>query len=619
MKWYVQNGQYMPGKKGSSDIHLWWRFLSLLKPYRGRLLVTFLATFIRPLLNAAKIYLLKLIVDNLAQSPTSQLALLICGAYLAIALLKGMANFVDQYYGAFVGGRLVIDLRQRLYDRFLRLSLRYHSEHRVGESISRLISDVGAVEDLLVSGLTDGLTQALTVLVFAGMLFYLDPPLALISLLILPFLFASLIVYARKSRTASREMRTRLAELTSTAEESFSAIALVKTFMRMEHEETRLRERGMQHWKARLRVAWLRGFFVPVSDVVATVGTVLVVYFGAQALATGTLTIGGLVIFLAYLGQLYTPLLGLSRLGNTMQGGFAAAERIAETLDLPQSADEPRAATLPWSALPPGQPAPVPALIFDHVSFAYKPEQPVLRNFSLTVPAGAIVALVGASGAGKSTAVALLQRLYDPDSGRILFFGHDLREFDTETLRKWLAVVPQDVSLLMGSVRDNILYGRLDADEGVIARAAQQAGVGEIKLPDGLDTRIGTRGTRLSGGQRQRVAIARALVREAPLLILDEATSALDALVEERLRTTLEMLRRRHTILLIAHRLSTVRSADIIAVVEGGRVVEVGSHTSLLARGGAYARLVQAQLSVDVTQQTTMLLPRLSSTSPFSS
>lgn len=609
----------MRGKKGSSDIQLWWRFLSLLKPYRGRLLVTFLATLIRPLLNAAKIYLLKLIIDNLAQSPTSQLALTICAAYLAIALIKGVANFTDQYFGSFVGGRMVIDLRHQLYDRFLRLSLRYHGEHRVGESISRLMSDVGAVEDLLVSGLTDGLTQALTVLVFAGMLFYLDPRLALVSLLILPFLFASLVIYARKSRAASREVRIRLAELTSTAEEGFSAIGLVKTFMRMEHEETRLRERGIAHWKARLRAAWLRGFFVPVSDVVATVGTILVVYFGAQALATGTLTIGGLVIFLAYLGQLYTPLLGLSRLGNTMQGGFAAAERITETLDLPESADEPRAATLPWSALLPEQITDVPALIFDHVSFAYKPEQPVLDDFSLTIPSGAIVALVGASGAGKSTAVALLQRLYDPDAGRILFFGHDLREFDTNALRTLLAVVPQDVSLLMGSVRDNIMYGRLDAGEEIIAQAARQAGINEMKLSDGLDTRIGARGTRLSGGQRQRVAIARALVREAPLLVMDEATSALDALAEERLRNTLEALRKRHTILLIAHRLSTVHTADIIAVVDEGRVVEVGNHTSLLARGGAYAALVRAQLSVDISEQTTMMLPYQSSTSPISS
>lgn len=600
-------------------MRLWWRFLSLLKPYRGRLFITFLATLARPLLNAGKIYLLKLIVDNLAQSPTGQLALFISGAYLLIALLKGGANYVDQYYGAFVGGRMVIDLRQQLYDRFLRLSLRYHGDHRVGESISRLMSDVGAVEDLLVSGLTDGLTQALTVIVFTAMLFYLDPRLALISLLILPVLFISLVLYARKSRVASREVRSRLAELTSTAEEGLSAIGLVKMLMRMDYEGERLRERGLLHWKARLRVAWLRGFFVPVSDVVATIGTVLVVYFGAQALATGTLTIGGLVIFMAYLGQLYTPLLGLSRLGNTMQGGFAAAERVAETLDLQADEDEPREATLPWTALSPRQEARAPALIFDRVFFAYKQGQPVLRDFSLRVPAGAIVALVGASGAGKSTALALLQRLYDPDAGRILLFGHDLREFDTETLRSLLAVVPQDISLLMGSVRDNIVYGRLDADEESVERAARNAGIGEMKLPDGLDTRIGARGTRLSGGQRQRVAIARALVREAPLLVLDEATSALDALAEERLRTTLDALRRQHTILLIAHRLSTVRSADIIAVVEKGSIVEIGDHTSLLARDGAYAALVQAQLTGDVAQQKTVILPRIPSISPFSS
>ncbi|GAC1381409.1 MAG: ABC transporter ATP-binding protein [Ktedonobacteraceae bacterium] len=596
-------------------MRIWLRFLTLLQPYRGRLLVTFLATLIRPLLNAAKIYLLKLIVDNLAQSPNSRLALAICGIYLAIALLKGLANYLDQYFGAFVGGRVVIELRQQLFDRFLRLSLRYHSEHRVGVSISRLMSDVGAVEDLLVSGLTDGLTQALTVVIFAGMLFYLDPFLALISLLILPFLFASLTLYAQKTRIASRTVRERLAELTSTAEESLSAIGLIKTFMRMEYEEKHLYERGEQHWKARLRVAHLRGLFIPVSDIVATVGTVLVIYFGTQALASGTLTIGGLVIFLAYLGQLYNPLLSLSRLGNSMQGGLAAAERVAATLDLPTSEDEPRAATLPWNSSPARQTAYIPAIAFEHVSFAYKPEQPVLRDFSLTVPAGTIIALVGASGGGKSTAIALLQRLYDPDTGRICIFGHDLREFNTDMLRQLMAVVPQEVSLLMGSVRENIVYGRIDADEDALMRSAQQAGILNMKLPNGLDTLIGARGMRLSGGQRQRVAIARALVREAPIIILDEVTSALDTLSEERLRIALEEMRELHTILLIAHRLSTVSSADIIAVVDGGKVVEVGSHVELLARGGVYAALVRAQLPKDISTQTTQVFPKLSSRS----
>lgn len=598
-------------------MRIWWRFVALLKPYRGRLFITFCATLARPLLNAAKIYLLKLIVDNLAVSPSSRYALFICGAYLVIALTKGVANYFDQYFGSYVGGRMVIDLRDQVYNRFLRLSLRYHGEHRVGESISRLISDVGAVEDLMVSGITDGLTQVLTVVVFAAMLFYLDPSLALISLFVLPFLFASLLVYARKSRVASRDVRVRLADLTSTTEEGLSAIGLVKTFMRMDYEQARLRERGVAHWKARLLVAKLRGIYIPVSDVVATVGTVLVIYFGAQALATGALTIGGLVIFLAYLGQLYNPLLSLSRLGNSMQGGIAAAERVAATLDLPLDDDEPSAATLPLSPLTREQAYRAPAVVFDHVSFAYKPEQPVLRDFSLTVPRGSIVALVGASGGGKSTAVALLQRLYEPEAGRICFFGHDIREFDTHTLRRWMAVVPQDVSLLMGSVYDNIVYGRLDADESTVERSAEQAGIFGMKLAQGLATIIGPRGTKLSGGQRQRVAIARALVREAPLLILDEATSALDALSEDRLRRTLETLRQRHTILLVAHRLSTVHSADSIAVIDGGHVVEMGSHMELLKHGGVYAQLVQAQLTVDVAKQATGPLPRISAQAQF--
>ncbi len=596
-------------------MRIWFRFLSLLKPYRRRLFITFLATLARPLLNAAKIYLLKLIVDNLIIQPTGPIVLWICGGYLAIALLKGVANYIDQYQGAYVGGRVVIDLRHQLFARFLRLSLRYHHNHRVGESVSRLISDVGAVEDVLVSGITDGATQTLTILIFAIMLFYLDPLLAALSLLVLPLLFASLVLYAHRSRIASREVRIRLSELTATAEEVLSAIALVKSFMRFPHEEQRFRTRGEQHWRARLDAARQRAIFIPLSDIIATIGTVLVVYFGARALTAGTLTIGGLVIFLAYLGQLYNPLLSLSRLGNTMQGGLAAAERVASLLDLSAQENEPYAALLPQYPLlqmrNPLHEIIYPAISFEHVSFAYKTEQPVLQDFNLTIPRGTIVGLVGASGGGKSTAIALLQRLYEPDSGRVTVFGHDIRAFETPVLRQQIAVVPQEVTLFMGSIRDNIAYGRLDADPDAILRAAQQAGILEMKLADGLDTLIGPRGTKLSGGQRQRVAIARALVRKTPILIFDEATSALDTLSEERIRSTLATLRGRHTILLVAHRLSTVRSADLIAVVEQGHIVELGSHEELLQQNGTYAALVHGQYTADISKQPTTTLPRL--------
>ena len=595
---------------------VWLRFLSFLKPYRGRLFLTLLATLVRPLLNAFKIYLLKLIVDNLAQKPTSNIVYLICGGYLAIALVKGVANYVDQYLGAYIGGRMIIDLRDHVFHRFLRLSLRYHNGHRVGEGISRLISDVGAVEDVLVAGITDGITQFLTIIVFAGMLFYLDPTLAFASLLVMPFLFGSLLLYARRSRTASRLVRMRLADLTSVAEEVLSNIALIKSFLRFDYEQKRFHERGEAHWKARLDVTRPRAIFIPLSDIIATIGTVIVVYFGAHALATGILTIGGLVIFLAYLGQLYTPLLSLSRLGNNMQAGLAAAERVSALVDLPETENEPQHATIPWNHS--SQWSDTSAVTFEHVSFAYAPERPVLDDFSLTIPRGAVVGIVGSSGAGKSTAIALLQRLYEPDSGRITLFGHDLREYDTTQVRQQMAIVPQEVSLLMGSVRDNIAYGHLDANNEVIDNAARRTGILGMSLADGLETVIGPRGTKLSGGQRQRVAMARALVRNAPILIFDEATSALDTRSEAQIQQSLETLRGTHTILLVAHRLSTVRTADIIAVVEHGHIVELGTHTALLQRNGVYASLVHGQvegegeiaMNRDIALQATQPLSR---------
>jgi ABC-type multidrug transport system fused ATPase/permease subunit len=581
------------------SLRLWLRFARLFHPYRTRLTLTFISTLARPLLNAAKIYLLKLIVDNLAQQPSGQVVFIICGGYLAISLVKGIANFGDEYLGVWVGGRVIVDLRQAVFARFLRLSLRYHSEHRVGESISRLISDVGAIESMLISGLTDGLAQALTVIIYAAMLIYLDPQLALISLTIAPFLFVSLTVYARRSRSAFHDVRVRLAEMTATGEETLSTISVVKSFMRQRHAYDQLQQRGDSHWEARLAVARQRALFVPLTDLLSTVGTVLVVYFGAQALLAGTLSIGGLVIFLAYLGQLYNPLVSLSRLGNTLQGGLVAAERVAALLELPADADEPSRATRPWRQLPAPLASATPAIEFEHVSFAYTPGQPALRDFSLRVARGALVALVGPSGAGKSTAVALLQRLYEPDSGAIRLFGHDLREADTEALRRQFALVPQEPGLLAGSLRENIAYGDPDASAAAIVEAAERAGLHELRLPDGLETPIGPRGSKLSGGQRQRVAIARALARSAPILILDEATSALDTLSEERLRLLLDRLRPQRTVLVVAHRLSTVRHADLIAVVEDGRVVEQGTHAGLLARGGAYAALVRAQLADD--------------------
>lgn len=586
---------------------IWWRLVRLFHPYKRQLFFTFLATVTRPILNAGKIYVLKIIVDNLVKNPTGSLVLWICLTYLAISLIKGIANYVDQWMGAVIGGKITLELRRQVFARFTQLGIGYHAEHRTGEQISRLISDVGAIEDMLVSSVTDGITQVLTIILFSGMLFYLDPALAGISLVVMPFLFLSLIIYGRQSRDAFRAVRVRLSEMTAMSEESLSTVQLTKTFLRHDHELQRFTDRGEAHRLSRLRATRIRAIFLPLSDVVATMGTVLIVYFGAQALANGTLTIGGLVIFLAYLGQMYNPLLSLSRLGNSMQGGIAAAERVLAILDLPADADDPSEPLIPWRVLPKAAENKAPAIKFTDVTAGYTPGEAIVENLSFVIPHGSFTVIVGESGSGKTTALLLVQRLLEAWNGQITLFGHDLREYSTHQVRSLMAITTQEALARTGTARDNIRYGNLQATQEQIDWSAMITG-----FPmDRIDEEIGSRGIKLSGGQRQRMAIARAFVRNAPLVILDEATSALDPIAEAQLQRVILQLRGHQTIVAVAHRLALARYADQIIVFEHGTVVEVGNHETLLARNGHYARMINANVRA-VADSPTMQMPKIS-------
>lgn len=569
--------------------HLYRRFLPFVRPYRRQLVVVLVATLVRPILNTAKVWLLKLVIDNVIRQGQMDVLAWVSAGYLGIAVGKGLASFVDDYLGGWVGTRLVRDLRATLYDSLQALSLRFYHGQRLGDLLTRLTSDIGAIEDLLVSGIVDLLARTLTIVLYVGMLFYLNSSLALIAVVVTPALAIMSVSYARRMRIAQSAIRERLSALTSRAEEGLSAIALVKAFAREHFEQARFVEAATASSDARLRGLRVQAFFTPAVEVLSTVGTVLVVWLGSEQVMSGQFTLGGLVIFLGYLGSLYTPIQGLSRQGAGIQRAFVGAGRVAEILDAAPDLRERRN----HPDLPPAR----GAVEFRNMSFGYTPDRWVLDGFNLSIRPGEMVALVGASGAGKTTVVSLLLSYYDAQRGAVEIDGRDLRCYNPTSVRTQIASVLQEPMLFQSTIRENLRYGRLDATDSEIEEAARAAGADSFirTLSDGYDTLLGPRGAGLSGGQRQRLAIARALLKDAPIVILDEATSALDTATEAQVLCALRERLAGRSALVVAHRLSTVRHADRIAVLSEGRVAELGTHEQLLELGGLYATFYASQ------------------------
>jgi ABC-type multidrug transport system fused ATPase/permease subunit len=581
------------GGRPSPDglLRLLGRFVPLLRPIRRRLALALGLAVVAPLVATASIGVFKLLMDQAVVPRDFERLQELLLVFFGLAVLKAAVDFADGYCSTWVGERFLLDLKQLVHTRLVTRSLEFHAGSRVGDLLTRLTGDVVVVENLMVSGGLEILRSVLTLLYFGTALVYLSPRLALVVLLTVPVFGLVAWAYTNRVRDAARAARRLDGEAASIAEEALANVPLVQALDRTAYESERFRGAATRFFDAVMRRARLRASFAAMVDAVPVLGTMAVFFVGTQELIAGRITLGSLVAFVSYLGSLYTPVRTLARLSNQAQAAGASAERLVDLLDPdpgPQEAAD--AVTLP----------PVSGDVrFEGVTFGYTAGRPVLSDVSFEIRPGEMVALVGPSGAGKSTVVKLLLRLYDPDSGRIAVDGRDLRRVTFASLRDQIALVLQDPYIFDGTVRENLRYGRLDATDAEIEAAARLANAHAFvtALPAGYDTDVGAKGVRLSGGQQQRLAIARALLRDAPILVLDEATSSLDSESEALIQEALERLTARRTTLVIAHRLSTVRRADRILVLDEGRIVEAGAHEALIGRGGLYARLYERQFA----------------------
>ncbi len=531
--------------------------------------------------ETAEIFLFKLVVDEVLVPGELGPLVPIGAACVGLLLIGGAIGLADDLLNTWLGERFLLTMRTRVFGHLLTLAPDSLDRRRLGDVLTRLSGDVAAIESFVLSGVAGAFAAVLQIGFFVGALVYLQWDLALVSLIVAPLFFVVARRFSGLIKRASREKRRRSGSLGAVAEQTLGNVALVQASNREGAELDRYRREGEGVIAAELSSVRIRGVFSPLVDLIELAGILLVVYFGTRAIAGGGLTLGGMLVFIAYLTRLYGPVRDLSSLSNTVFKALAGAERVIELLDeRPRVTDGPVRLERVQGAVE-----------FDDVWFAYD-DEPALRGVTLRVAPGERVALVGASGAGKSTIARMLLRFGDPEAGTVRLDGHDLRDLELASLRRNVALLLQETLVLHGSVRENIAYAKPDATDAEVEAAARAAGAHEFiaRLPEGYATDLGERGRRLSGGQRQRIAIARALLADAPVLVLDEPTTGLDA----ELAASLDGLMDERTTLVISHDLLLTRDADLILVLDGGEIVERGRHDDLIANGGAYARQWEA-------------------------
>jgi ATP-binding cassette subfamily B protein len=578
----------------------------LLRPHWKALTLAFVAVLGETLSDVLEPWPIKIVIDNILQSkklpdwlggfvshtfghetlPILNFAVV---AVVAIAVVGATSSYVEKYLTTSVSQWVTHDLRRTLYNHIQRLSLSEHDKAQTGDLITRVTSDITAIQDFINSALLGMFVNAMTLVGMIGVMLYINWRFTLIALSIAPALFVVVYTFTRRIKQASRAVRKKESELVSVVQEVLTSVRVVKAFAREDFEVSRFESQSLENVETALRARSIKAKLSPIVEVLIAIGTCLVLGYGARLALRGELSAGILVVFLLYLGRMYKPMRELSKMSDAVSKAIVGFERIQEVLQV-----EARVRDLPRARRAPRFKGKIE---FEHVTFAYDEKPPVLKDITFKIEAGQVAAIVGPSGAGKTTIISLIPRFYDPQSGKIKIDGVDIREYRLKSLREQISFVLQDTLLFHASIWDNIAYGKPDADPQKVVRAAKLANAHEFieKMPEGYATMVGERGMTLSGGQRQRIAIARAIIRDTPILILDEPTSGLDSSSEQAVIEALDRLMEGRTSIVVAHHLSSIRHADVIFVIKDSELVEQGTHEELLAAGGVYSDLYRIQ------------------------
>lgn len=543
---------------------------------------------------------MKIVIDDIIVDRNLPLLNVIVVALIALLLLRGGIRIAINYFIQYVGQRILFNIRFDLFRHLEHLHIGFFTRTKTGEIIARVNNDVSIVQDVLTSTLIALVTDLASVAVTFAIMLYLNWKLTLVSMTIFPFLFASQYYMGRRIKKKSRETRDKSADIVSFFQEVFASIKLVQTFAKERFEAIRLIRKSKELINLKITLGVLGAVAASIATFLAMLGPVIILLFGGRQVIAGSLTLGSLVAFYAYVGRLFRPILRLAQYNVAIQTSRAAIDRIFEFFDIePKITDSPGSRNIDSIS---GE------IVFDRISFTYDRDEPVLTDISFQIPPGQNVAIVGPSGVGKSTIVNLIERFYDPTAGQILIDGIDIREIKLNSLRKHIGLVSQETVLFNSTIRENILYGRSRASEEEIVEAARKANIHDFIacLPDGYETVVGERGLRLSGGQSQRLSIARTIMKDPEILILDEAMSSLDTKSELLIQRALEPLMQERTTLIVAHRLTSIVDADVILVLYHGRLAESGTHEELMNYGKVY-RMLWDQMTHDSDSRITKL------------